>query len=496
MISFFLILNFPNTFLESNIDIRARIANSESDSLEALYREWNSLRQYIAKAYNLTTEGRKKVGIDLDSLEKKAYGLERKMGRLSVKLPSSFQQKTPLDYEHLKKNLKSDEVFIDFVAWTYYHPIYGVGEKSYSALVIRPDDDYPQWVYLTNESTLQKVLKGEVELNGSNYITDKVEAEYLYELIWLPIEDLVLDMKHLYLSPSSLLNKVAFGALLTDYDQGKRLIEDKQIHYFSTLRDFFYTKQEVKKGEETADIVLVGGIDFGNTEKDSTSTQNQSRGHYGAFSYLEGTKKEVDSIQHQFEHYCWDIQKLEDKNASEEQIKQLGGENAPKILHVATHGFFIDNKNKSVKAQNKLETQTHPLMRSGIALSGANNAWLGKKELDAHTDDGILTAYEVSNMDLHQTNLVVLSACETGRGDIDNTEGVMGLQRAFKIAGVDQMIISLWKVPDKQTYELMTFFYDNYLRGDTAHQAFQKAQQKMNKKYENPYYWAAFVLIE
>ena len=133
-------------------------------------------------------------------------------------------------------------------------------------------------------------------------------------------------------------------------------------------------------------------------------------------------------------------------------------------------------------------------MRSGLLMSGANNAWNNNKLPDG-LDDGILTAYEVSGLDLFNTELVVLSACETGLGDIKGSEGVYGLQRSFKMAGVDNLIMSLWQVPDTETSEFMQLFYTNMLDGQQIGDAFRATQKVMREKYD-PYYWAAFVLIE
>jgi len=135
----------------------------------------------------------------------------------------------------------------------------------------------------------------------------------------------------------------------------------------------------------------------------------------------------------------------------------------------------------------------NPLMRSGLVLSGANRVW-NNPDMKGE-EDGVLTAYEVAQIDLRQTGLVVLSACETGLGDINGSEGVYGLQRSFKMAGVKYIIMSLWQVPDNETQEFMTLFYKNLLLLKEPKQAFAKTQLAMRKKYD-PYYWAAFVLIE
>ncbi len=137
------------------------------------------------------------------------------------------------------------------------------------------------------------------------------------------------------------------------------------------------------------------------------------------------------------------------------------------------------------------------MIRSGLLLAGANQAWKTGQSAQLDMEDGILTAYEISQLDLSNTELVVLSACETGLGDIQGNEGVYGLQRAFKIAGAKYLIMSLWQVPDFQTQELMTLFYQNWLtQNQPLPEAFRAAQQAIREKYLHPYFWAGFVLVE
>ena len=136
------------------------------------------------------------------------------------------------------------------------------------------------------------------------------------------------------------------------------------------------------------------------------------------------------------------------------------------------------------------------MLRSGLILSGANHAWSGKP-LENYQEDGILTAYEIQHLDLSNTQLVVLSACETGLGEIRGSEGIFGLQRAMKLAGVQYLIMSLWQVPDKATQNLMTTFYKYWLLEELdLRTAFRTAQKDMKELYESPYFWAGFVLVK
>jgi CHAT domain-containing protein len=185
------------------------------------------------------------------------------------------------------------------------------------------------------------------------------------------------------------------------------------------------------------------------------------------------------------------------KNASEEILKQLSGK-SPSILHIATHGFFLpasESKiNLVINPTYEPPATENPLFRSGIILSGANYFWKGGNAING-VEDGICTAYEISQLDLSKTELVVLSACETGLGDVKGSEGVFGLQRGFKLAGAQKMIVSLWQVPDKETAELMTALYSEWIKGKSIETAFYHAQTLMRNKYA-PFYWAAFTLVE
>ncbi len=170
------------------------------------------------------------------------------------------------------------------------------------------------------------------------------------------------------------------------------------------------------------------------------------------------------------------------------------------MLHIATHGFFFENREKTKRSLGDNQTQftqaDDPLLRSGLILAGGNYTWLHSSN-PYGDEDGILTALEISNLDLKNTELVVLSACETGLGDIDGNEGVYGLQRAFKMSGVESIIMSLWQVLDAETVEFMDLFYSTWFTGVSIREAFNTTQCRMQKKYaEEPFKWAAFVLVD
>ncbi|AFU68178.1 CHAT domain protein [Psychroflexus torquis ATCC 700755] len=188
-------------------------------------------------------------------------------------------------------------------------------------------------------------------------------------------------------------------------------------------------------------------------------------------------------------------------NATETAFKKLSG-NSPSILHIATHGFFFPKlKEKPKKSEllgqkNSYRYQENPLLRSGLLFANANYSWQNGNN-PYEEDDGILTALEISNLDLKNTDIVILSACETGLGDIAGSEGVYGLQRAFKMAGVKTIIMSLWEVPDAETAEFMNLFYSKWKKYNNPKKAFKESQQVMMNTYrDEPQKWASFVYFE
>ena len=211
------------------------------------------------------------------------------------------------------------------------------------------------------------------------------------------------------------------------------------------------------------------------------------------FSSLPGTHKEGKKIAKKLGVEPW-----LDNDALEGKLKTR---QSPHILHIATHGYFLENSKFDpnqiqfgvADSYNRLSFGLeNPLLRSGLALAGANT-WLERKPLPLEAEDAMFNAEDVSGLDLLGTELVVLSACNTGIGEVRRGEGVFGLRRAFVLAGARTLVMSLWKVPDEQTQQLMEFFYDHILDGESRAESLRKAQLAMKKKYPDPLYWGAFI---
>jgi CHAT domain-containing protein len=212
----------------------------------------------------------------------------------------------------------------------------------------------------------------------------------------------------------------------------------------------------------------------------------------------------VEAIQQVLDSQQWKIAALSQGEATEEKLLDVLEKTKTGVLHLATHGYafpefnFRDTNRSERSLKYSFRYSQNPMVRSGVILSGGNWAWTGSDTLSklGAQQNGILTALEVSQLHLTHTRLVVLSACETGLGKIEGSEGTFGLKRGFKLAGVEQLIVSLWSVPDKETMELMTSFYTELARIKTPTSAFSAAQKAMRLKYPNrPDLWAGFVLV-
>ncbi len=235
---------------------------------------------------------------------------------------------------------------------------------------------------------------------------------------------------------------------------------------------------------------------FGNINYDSSFYEN-SRGNI--FVKLKNVEKEIRSISSILSTRNISAKIFEQQSATEESFKNLSG-NSPDILHLATHGFCLETEEKAADkpfAQNvnSYSQKESAMVLSGLALSGANDVWKGNFDLP-NVEDGVLTAYEISQLDLSNTKLAVLSACETARGRIFPVDGVFGLQRAFKQAGAGSILMSLWKVDDNATATFMEYFYKFLFETNDRHKALKLAQDEVKKKYPDPYYWAAWVMLD
>ena len=306
-----------------------------------------------------------------------------------------------------------------------------------------------------------------------NALTYDIEDQNSYPSYWKPFEPFIGNKSKIYLSGDGVYHRINLNTLRRD-DTGEFLLQRYDIHYLLNPGQFL---EKPKKYSSSKRAVLFGDPLFdGNTSGQSIDNN---------FDQLPGTNKEVAKINDILKRNGWATSMYTQKMATERNVRAT---HSPDILHIATHGFFSTD---NVKLNTK--TKKDFLFYSGLVFAGANKNINEEKGQSA--DDGILTAFEVMNLDLATTHLVVLSACETGLGKIENGEGVYGLQRSFLQAGARNIMISLWKVDDVMTQELMIKFYHYLFQGHSERAALKLAQLDQLKKYRNPFGWGGFIMI-
>ena len=286
---------------------------------------------------------------------------------------------------------------------------------------------------------------------------------------------------------------------------GRRFGDEYEILLVSNFNNI-----KPDKSVRYSDIALFGDPDFfsdrnnnikaGIIEMRPSVEYETLRSVRGNWTSLPGTRNEVDKISEIASENNISSKAFIGDNASETMVKALSGK-SPSIMHFATHGYFITS-NEEIRHSSFLwqtmgySRNSHLMLYSGLLFAGADEVWNGKARPNPK-DDGILTSDEISRLDFSNTDLVVLSACNTGNGHQNDVDGIMGLRRAFRAAGAGTMVVSLWKVPDDATSRLMQYFYRYLFANHSARESLKYAQQELrNDGYADPYYWASFVVID
>ncbi len=465
------------------------------------YEQLRALHRLLAKEYIKPLAERKKVS----ELENRAKAIEKELVRTVPGYGNTNQQ---VSWQEVQKELGMGEAAVEFV---HYQLADAEAEDStmYAALVLRPGDAQPRFVPLFEEKQLSGLIynkdkegdvKAQIYHNRGFKPRKRGQITGLYELIWHPIDSLLSETDLVYFSPSGLLHRINFKAI--PVDSSSILSDSVRLVRLGSTRELALTASPADHNEQA---ILFGGVFYG---LDSLSNSPVNKDNGNGWEFLGWTEKEVDTIGAMLHSGGIRPAIYKGAQATEEAFISIGREtSSPRILHIATHGFFFPDPEIFIETENlqlsdleyepALSASERPMIRSGLILAGGNHAWLEENPIQAGLEDGILTAFEISQMNLAGTELVVLSACETGLGDIRGYEGVYGLQRAFRIAGAKYLIMSLWQVPDLETQELMVIFYQYWLEKNMAiPEAFRSAQKEMQRKYQNPLFWAGFVLVE
>ncbi len=466
-----------------------RIRNIGDPGLQQLADQWQFTRTLYLKQTSLPQAER---AYNTDSLQIISNNLEQAV----YKKTGNLQKESvgEIGWKDIQKSMKPGETAVEFIRFPQISGRWYSDTMRYAAMVISAEGP-PEIVPLGLEKDIQWCLSGGKSDSRETVVSKLYRTQIgsfkkaaftgdsLYQLIWKPLQPFLQNKKVVYIAPDGMLHKVAFAALPVGKDSV--LLDYYELRQVTSMRQVAFEKA---KPVVINEVLLAGHANY------NGDGQGMTREYW---SDLPGTQNEIDAIAGFFKDQKRKVVKWQGMEASEVQIKNLQGP-SPDIIHIATHGFFLpDIQSGSAFTETNasfLSAQQDPLLRSGIILANANKYWQGNQQVK-DAEDGILTAYELAQLDWQNTKLVVLSACETGLGELQDGEGVFGLQRALKQSGVQNMILSLWQVPDAETAELMTLFYNGLLEGKSFRMAFHEARRNMRARYK-PFEWAAFVLIE
>ncbi|HZS45056.1 MAG TPA: CHAT domain-containing tetratricopeptide repeat protein [Blastocatellia bacterium] len=483
---------------------KGRVLDAMADSLGTLRQRLSTDDRTLLDQLNATTAQLAKLALNgpgkvspeeyqrqLTSLTDQKEKLEADISRRSSEFRAQSQ---PVTLDTVRAAIPGNAALVEFAVYSPFNPKIdptsdAFGEPHYIVYILRPQGEV-QWRELgpakdiddridAFRQALSDPLRGDVQ-----QLARKVD-----EKVFRPVRDILGNTPQLLISPDGELNLVPFAALVDE--RGHYQVERYSFAYLTSGRDLL--RLQVQR-ESKSSPVVVADPTFGAPALTGSSGSAQVDYSQVFFGPLPGVTEEVRELKGLLPEATF----LTKEQATKAALKKLNG---PKVLHIATHGFFLQDKEQS-QASNQTSTRAkeatrlgkvigysdNPLMRSGLALAGANQSSKGNT-------DGIMTALEAAGLDLWGTKLVVLSACDTGVGEIKNGDGVYGLRRAFVLAGAESQVMSLWAVSDRSTRDLIVGYYQGLLQGAGRGEALRQVQLRMlkDKSRSHPYYWASFI---
>jgi len=474
--------------------MREGILSSDDQELISRFESWLSKRDELGYYYGLNQTEITNLGINLQSLEQEVNDLEK---QLSVSSEAFAEENQEVSWKEIQANLGEGEAAIELVRFRKFSVKPGElsaeasfntidfgfsGQVFYAALILtHQTETNPDIVVFENGIDLENRFLAYYK----NALRFRVEDNYSYLIYWKKIKDKLPDLNRIYFSPDGIYNLINLSAVINPINQ-EYIFDEVELLPLTSTKDLLFSHTPSTSRE---------GAFFANpnfnlkAQKKFLFKRGSSQRKY-IIRTLPGTVEEVQKIDSLTSLDNWTNQIFLEEEASEENIKSLRN---PRVLHIASHGFFTRDV---IERYEHSESHSHNVyLRSGLMLAGAEGSIHDTEssvEVYSQREDGILTAYEVMNLRLEETDLVVLSACESGLGDIRTGEGVYGLQRAFRVAGAKSLIISLWKVDDQATKELMVQFYDQWLKTGDKVKALRLAQDHIRQIYQDPYYWGCF----
>jgi CHAT domain-containing protein len=473
--------NIVKDFYDYQIATKALLLNTTNKVKQAIFSSgdaqlikdyvlWLDQKEQLARLYQYSKADLKEQKINLDSIERSTNATEKKLSERSKDFSQNYAA-AKISHTQIRNLLADNEAVVEIIRLHRYDQNF-IDDSRYVALILTKGADLPKMIVLDNGLQLETRYSKYYR----NTVQQKIADDHSYDQYWARIEPALQGKKIIYISPDGVYNQLNLNTLKKP--SADFVINRYDLIILGNSKDLIALKNK-KASSPKKNATLLGFPDYGGS----------------GIAPLPGTKVEIDAVAKILKASGYQVSQLTQKTATEANLKAVKG---PALVHIATHGYFLKDVDQSGSAfgVHMENANDNPLLRSGLMLANASTTVSGSAMPNlASNDNGVLTAYEAMNLNLTGTNLIVLSACETGLGDVKAGEGVYGLQRAFLVAGAEALIMSLWKVDDAATQQLMTSFYSNWIKLGNKQKAFKQAQLQLMAKYKDPYYWGAFVMM-
>ncbi|MFZ1730844.1 MAG: CHAT domain-containing tetratricopeptide repeat protein [Bacteroidota bacterium] len=509
-----------SVLLRTTRAFRATLENSPDSTLQLLYIEWLRLKSEVGNEYLRSgARGQNKVA-HLDSTEKKLNAIEHE---LAVRTNGSASN-NPVStnrWKDVQDRLESDEAAVEIMRFRHFDNRW-TDTTFYAAIILKGQTRaFPEIVILGPGSELETRCFQEYQAaihprhtSNSGSSMKEYRAAFpsrlklLYNRYWAPIQSHLKGIRRVFVSSDGVYHQINLNTLIAP--DGKYLLEKLDVRLICNTSDM-PGKATPSLLDKKRSALILARPDFdhapgrhehradkpGQIPPLASSERSQGSVSWADLKYTEDEGRLIASV---LKSNSWHIKLRLGIDAVESELEVHP---PPDLIHIATHGFFLQDSVQVAdvfSTASELMISRNPLLRSGLALAGANitleNLVAPEAEIgEAVMDDGILLAEEVSHLRLEETDLVVLSACETASGTVQVGEGVYGLQRSFLIAGAKNVMMSLWSIDDNAAFSLMKKFYNSYIMQSDAQTSLADAQRQLVRDGALPCDWGAFVIL-
>ena len=480
-------INTKALLLSSTIRMKHRIISSGDTNLINKFNQWIDLKESLTSAISFNSQQQQEMGINVKEMEKQLESLEKELSEKSEDFAENELSKV-ITWKDVRNALKPNEYAIEIIRFRNFTKSF-TDSVVYAALIVSPETkSQPEVVIIPNGSQLEK--------RYIKYFTNAIrfnnDDKYSYDMFWKAIKAKIPDGANIYLSADGVYNQLNMEMLKNK--EGKYVIDLNSFTLVSNTKEIAIRAQAEKLASKHKVKAVVSGVNLksdefvicANPQFYESTTEDKTK---QSISSLEGAENEAKDIESICKSNKIEVKILIGDKAEENTLKEL---KSPKLLHFATHAYF---NQEEIDENNENEFATNPMLNSGLLLANAGDLLDDAENANVNSKSGVLTAYEASSMSLDNTDVVIMSACETGLGQVQVGEGVAGLQRAFQEAGAKTVVMTLFKVNDNVTRKFMKIFYSKWLNGTDKRIAFAETKREIKKEFPQPIYWGSFVMI-